>query len=178
MKKTIEAIEKEIQVRQEEIQRLLQAKAVLEGKTPDKIIMEKYGRRKIKYSDWSDVEVKQLINLYNTLDMSKGKKMTRIAGILKMPRKRVANKLYNLKLQGLLETKERRKYHRFTKWTPEKIKAVIDLTNNGETPSRISEITRIDVKSINNKLWQLRKQGIVKPIEKKEKESIMDIFKK
>ncbi len=189
MEKTIETIEREIQAKQEEIQRLQVAKSILEGKTPSEIITEKYKvnqkkgfRRKIKGRNWSDIETRQLINLYHTLDMPFTKKLTRIANILKMPRKRIANKVYHLKIEEKIKEKVSRKSifrrpsNNWTKWTPEKIKAVIDLTKEGKKPHKISRMTGINTKAINNKLWELRKQGIVEPIKKKE--GILDIFRK
>lgn len=172
MDKAIESIEREIKEKQEEIQKLQVAKLILQGKTPSEIVMEKYKvsgndkpRRKIKGKRWSDIETRQLINLYHTLDIPYTKKITRIANILKMPRKRVANKVYHLKAEELIKEKIIRKrplrLPKWTKWTPEKIETVINLTNQGKKPQEISEITGINHRAISNKMYELRKQRLV-----------------
>lgn len=195
MGKPIETIEKEIEEKEQEIQRLQVAKAILEGKTPSEIVMEKYKvgskeyhtpRRKIKCKRWSDVEVKQLINLYNSLNLKYGKKLTRIANTLKMPRKRIANKIYHLQLLGILETLETKPKKKVetpykklqTKWTKDGVEKVKEMTNNGLKPKEISRRTGIDRRAISNKIYELRKQGLLSNGKEKKHGSIIDVFRK
>lgn len=114
MKDLVENMDKQIKEKEDELQRLKEARKILEGKTPSEIAIEKYRtdngtrkKRKIKNTRWTDVEERQLINLYNSLDMDKYRKISRIAGILKMPKQRVYGKLWTLKKTGFAESQKK-----------------------------------------------------------------------
>jgi len=126
-------------------------------------------RRKIKYTHFSDIETKQMINMYNNMNaipnLDITDKVAKIASVMKQPYRRVYNKIYNLMEEGKLPKEvsaspysHANVTHRTAMhlWTINETNQLINLSNLNKSPLEISQIMGIPNKVISNKLNKLR----------------------
>jgi hypothetical protein len=132
-------------------------------------------RRKIKYTHFSDIETKQMINMYNNMNaipsLDLTDKIAKIASVMKQPYRRVYNKIYNLMDEGKLPKENsispfshvgaRPRQHRIAMhlWTENEVNQLIHYTNLNKSPLEISQLIGVENKVISNKLNKLRAEG-------------------
>lgn len=193
MKELVLAVETEIELTKNkltELEQVLETVRKYDEEGRSEGIRKIYGegnitpvRRRLKNTRFSDIEVTQMINMWNKLsqlpNLSQGDIISKIANTLKQPRKRIHNKIWWLartgriknkyalpqpvtdtKVRGIHATRDGYKKKMFN-WTPEATKNLIGLSNANKSPSEISRITGIDAKVISNKLNRLRGKKIL-----------------
>jgi DUF1009 family protein len=182
-------LEEEIRKTEEKLVQLRQIKAIVDSmqshatgsvsKTfPNAVPLGKM-RRKLKYTQLTQVETKQVINLWNSMkdmpNMNQQTIISHIAKTLKYPYKKVYNKIYWLKRLGRItvphgmftEAKAKQTKRRFVYWTEEQKQQLAQLTRQGKLPKDISAIMGIDVSAISNKLNRMRATGEIRRVRQK-----------
>jgi len=142
--------------------------AVSTVKTP------KYKRR-IKYTQFTDMETRQIINMWNSMkdipNMNQQTIIAKIANTLKYPYKKVYNKVFWLRRTGKIvlpqgmstttATRENRtaKNKPFFYWTEEQKQQLKQLLSRGISRKDISTMMGIDAKVISNKIGRMMEIG-------------------
>jgi len=132
-------------------------------------------KKKIKNTRFSDIEVKQIVNMWNNMknipNLDLTDKVAKIASVMKQPRKRIYNKIYNLMVMGKLPKENsispfshvgaRPRQHRIAMhlWTENEVNQLIHYTNLNKSPLEISQLIGVENKVISNKLNKLRAEG-------------------
>jgi hypothetical protein len=190
-------LEEEIRKTEERLVQLRQIKAIVNSmqspatgnilKTfPNAVPLGKI-KRKLKYTQFTQVETKQAINIWNSMkdmpNMNQQTIVSHIAKTLKYPYKKVYNKVYWLKRLGkiavpqgmstteiMTNTKKRRGYTRSRRfnWTEAQKQQLAQLTRQGRLPKEISAIMTIDTKTISNRLNRMRASGEIVRVRQKQ----------
>jgi hypothetical protein len=181
-------LEEEIRNTEERLVQLRQIKAIVDNmqypatgnvsKTfPNAVPLGKI-RRKLKHMPFTQVETKQVINLWNSMkdmpNMNQQTIVSHIAKTLKYPYKKVYNKIYWLKKLGRITvphgmfTEARQTAKKpFVYWTEEQKQQLAQLTRQGKLPREISAIMGINTSAVSNKLNRMRISGEITRVRQK-----------
>ena len=132
-------------------------------------------KRRIKYTQFTDMETRQIINMWNSMkdipNMNQQTIIAKIANTLKYPYKKVYNKVFWLRRTGKIvlpqgmstttATRENRtaKNKPFFYWTEEQKQQLKQLLSRGISRKDISTMMGIDAKVISNKIGRMMEIG-------------------
>jgi len=132
-------------------------------------------KRRIKYTQFTDMETRQIINMWNAMkDIPNINQQTitaKIANTLKYPYKKVYNKIFWLRKTGKIElpqgmstmsvTKTNRTVRKkpFFYWTEEQKQQLKQFSEQGIPRKDISVMMGIDAKVISNKIGRMMDMG-------------------